>query len=514
MNKLLLLISLLSVNALAQDTTFSKIFHKMPNNVDLTTNTSCRTNDGNYFIAGQVSYGYDAFIQRLDSVGNEMWMRRYKNVNPQFENFRFFKLSETSDGNLLLAGRVHNDNQGLNNPLFMKLDTSGDTIWTKSFSAVGNNGCSRSFAVEGDQNEYYLIWNEYNVDELFVSKYDANGIQLWNNRYPLVNSFQIGGAAFDTISNQLYVTGLDYFTSNNGGLFCIDETGSYQWGTIHPEILFWNCEFKNNSLYVSCRLPGNYSSGLANFDTFGGLNWLKEYNTNMWGFLVDEPIKLEAKGDSLFVLHEKGDPSMWSNICQVDAIGEPISACQAVMILTGAHFTSEGGFMLIGNGPMYGIKSNSTPHYGLVKTDSLMSSSDCIWSNVETANTINGPVVSSWGSTSTGSTVAVHNEIFYDTIIAYTEPGCVRFLGNVPSLPEISFNIFPNPSSGALTIQSSESGSFEIQLIDNNGRMLMEKHFFGDEFQLDLSSFENGLYLYFIKQNDETVGSGRIVKSE
>lgn len=491
-----LLFTLLFISSLsyAQDTTFAKIFHKMPDNIDLTTNTSCSSDSGHYFIAGQVNYGHQAFLQKLDSVGNEIWIRKYKKSNTQFENFRFYEITTTSDSNLLLGGRIYNDLQGMNNPIILKLDTNGDTLWTRSFSAVGNSGCARSFVVEGNQNESYLIWSENGVDALFVAKYDQNGIVLWYHKYPTINNYQIGGATYDTTSNQLYITGLDFMTSNTGSIFCVDEMGNYQWGKIHSDIHYWNSLIIDGTLYTSWRIPGSAGIGIASFDLNGGLNWLKSFNLSAWGFYVDEPVGLEQDGDSTMVIFEKSDPSLWSVVCNVGTSGIPISAAEVWMMMTGAHFTTDGGFMLMGNGPMYGIKSSSTPHYGIIKTDSLFNSIDCLWPSSCNEIIQSSPGVASWNTTINGSGVIGSNKIFYDTLTVYTQSGCVYFVGGLEDKSKEVVTIYPNPTADELNLKFTDIGNYSVILRDESGRVLSEQMINGNTGQVDLNNLSTGMY--------------------
>lgn len=508
-----LLFTLLFISSLSygQDTLFAKIFHKMPNNIDLTTNTSCKADSGNYFIAGQVNYGQQAFLQKVDSVGNEIWIRKYKKPITQLENFRFYEITQTSDSNLLLGGRILNDLQGMNNPIILKLDTNGDTLWTRSFSAVGNSGCARSFVLEGGQDEYYLIWSEFGIDALFVAKYDLNGSVTWQHKYPTINHYQVGGAAFDTVSNQLYITGLDYATSNTGAVFCIDQTGTYQWGKIHSDIHYWNSLIIDGIMYTSWRVPGNPGIGIASFDLNGGLNWLKSFNISTWGFYVDEPVGLEQNGDSTLVIFEKSDPAMWSVVCNVGTSGIPISSAEVWMMMTGAHFTDDGGFMLIGNGPMYGIKSNSTPHYGVVKTDSLFNSVDCLWPSSCSEVSQPTPGIASWNTTINGSGILGSNKVFYDTISTFSESGCVRFLGSLDENTDEFVSISPNPAADELNLNFTDVGIYQVILRDESGRIIVDQTINGGSGRVDLTTLSEGIYFCTVYKNSTLIQTEKVL---
>lgn len=513
MKQLILLFTIVAFNAIAQDTTFTKIFHRMQDNMAIVTTASCKTASGNYYISGDETYGRTAFLQKLDSVGNELWLRRYKQASAQASDFHIQKIAETQDSNVLIAGRMHNALQGMFNPFLAKLDQNGDTLWTKSMSAVGSsNGCNKASFVEGANNEYYLVWSEFDLTDIFVAKYNASGVLIFNNKYPVVNNYSITGAAFDTTSNSLFVAASDYSSPYSGGVFSFDDQGNYQWGKFIDDLLFGNCAFYNGNLDVSTRFPANSGIGLTRISNNGSLDWVYKYQTSSWGILIDAELNLEPTTDGGALLCESSDPSMWSVVCKVDSSGFPERAGEAVMILSRVHETSEGGYLLLGNGPMYGIKSNSTPHYGLVKTDSLMNSIDCFWSNVSNSLAIESPSSSNWNTTISGSSIVGNNKIFYDTLTFYSEPGCVRFLGDVPSIPELVFEVYPNPAHEHIQFLTPQEGAYEIEILDISGKTVKNKHFKGKEIEVKLSSLEGGVYLYRIKSKDQRVATGRFIK--
>lgn len=508
--KRLLLLVLLPVFSYGQDTLFTKIFHRMPDNIDLVTNATCRTSSGDFFVSGQINYGEEAFLQKLDSVGNEIWIRKYIKTTPQFENFRFQELAETTDGNLVLAGRIHNDTQGMNHSLIIKMDQNGDTLWTGSFPATGSYGVSQSFVKEGNNGDLYLIWSESNVSNLFVAKYNSSGTLQWSNKYPVVDAFQVNGADFYINSNQLYISSFYYSTLSKGALFCIDESGNYQWGKIFDDIHFWDCLIQNNHVNIATRLPGTNEIGVSRLTMSGSLDWIKKYSTTGWG-PIDTPLKLSTSLNSGFVLQESSDPSVWSVIFQLDSVGEPIRTAETMMVLTDAFQVSDTGFFLIGNGPMYGIKSNSTPHYGLVKTDSIFNSIDCIWSYPMTTFDLFSPSISNWNTSVSGNVNPTSNKIFYDVFSSLTEPGCVKFLGSIDELNKLQVDLYPNPANDIINMSISVSSEYTIELFDALGRTHVNSKFSGNQLKMDISKLESGMYRYRLVNTEGGTKSGTLI---
>ncbi|MBK7407909.1 MAG: T9SS type A sorting domain-containing protein [Saprospirales bacterium] len=77
--------------------------------------------------------------------------------------------------------------------------------------------------------------------------------------------------------------------------------------------------------------------------------------------------------------------------------------------------------------------------------------------------------------------------------------------------PEDAFRFFPNPTTGALTIET-EGAIIELFLTDLSGKILQRIVVDGrPRFQIDISPYPSGVYsLTYFRENDRAVG-GRIV---
>jgi len=60
------------------------------------------------------------------------------------------------------------------------------------------------------------------------------------------------------------------------------------------------------------------------------------------------------------------------------------------------------------------------------------------------------------------------------------------------------FKIYPNPTEDILTVETNESGYYRVELSHLNGRTIITDQFDSSNYQIDLSSLENGIYLITI----------------
>lgn len=135
--------------------------------------------------------------------------------------------------------------------------------------------------------------------------------------------------------------------------------------------------------------------------------------------------------------------------------------------------------------------------------------------------------------------VDVIEDIIESTAVAKTsDEDCFDFLGqNVPNstyghgridaqaaveralalsstedlLTNLNIKIFPNPTSGLLTIESSEKEISIIEVNDIHGKKLMSAQFNSKERSMDISDFDSGVYFITIYGNDFRI-SKKIVK--
>ena len=76
----------------------------------------------------------------------------------------------------------------------------------------------------------------------------------------------------------------------------------------------------------------------------------------------------------------------------------------------------------------------------------------------------------------------------------------------------IKLNIRPNPSKGIYSLQLSKLNTpIRIQVLNNFGQLLISKEINENQFEIDLSNYDNGIY--FIKiQNDDSLVSKKLIK--
>lgn len=134
---------------------------------------------------------HNILLIKLDANGDTLWTKIYGGDQDDFGNF----IIPTNDDHLLICGHSYSfSDEG--DIYLIKVNTNGDTLWTKNYFASGNQFPRHILQT---QNGEYLITNT-SLDsdsntELYFLKLSADGQQLWNKKV----SPGIGKWGFSTI---------------------------------------------------------------------------------------------------------------------------------------------------------------------------------------------------------------------------------------------------------------------------------------------------------------------------
>lgn len=197
-----------------------------------------KTKDGGYIIGGEteswlggvvtpidshpVFNRQDMYVIRLNSNYDTLWTRTFGAGNTDtFAYETIFSIQEASDGNFFIAGKSGAFGTGLGGSksgYFLKINSSGDTIWTRiadgsSFESIN------SLAIAPDNTPMMVGFTRSfgaGLNDMYILKTDVNGNTSCNIGYPATkvgttttvvgtsNPFQISsGATFSVPALQL-----------------------------------------------------------------------------------------------------------------------------------------------------------------------------------------------------------------------------------------------------------------------------------------------------------------------
>ena len=231
-----------------------------------------QTSDGGYIIGGSsksdssgdktqqswnvITFGWDYWIVRIDSVGNKLWDKRYGGSGQDY----LFSMLKTNDGNYLLGGwsssgaegdKTEPDWGGGGDYWIVKIDTAGNKLWDKSFGGLDydilysmQQTMDGGFVLAG--NSYSGIGGNKNSSsygglDYWLVKVDVEGNKEWDQDYGGDDDEEILGNVICTQDGGYLLSGASLSDSSgdkteNNPLFSkdtwivkTDDQGNKQW---------------------------------------------------------------------------------------------------------------------------------------------------------------------------------------------------------------------------------------------------------------------------------------------
>ncbi|MGB1017604.1 MAG: S8 family serine peptidase [Chitinophagales bacterium] len=220
-------------------------------------------NQGNYLIAGSKTFNTqgldDVYIIKLDNLGNIIWTYSY-GTNMHDHSF---SIIQTNDNGYISVGSSTFSGTGQTSKLLIKVDQNGIFQWSKFYDRINydniydidiaNNGLLYTIGIEGDLNNFdcsltkisssgNIVWSKTlgglgndnpgaikidsqgniyisgysnsfgnGLNEIFLSKLDDNGNELWTKYYGGIQNENHYGTArnlsVDETHNKIYIFG-------------------------------------------------------------------------------------------------------------------------------------------------------------------------------------------------------------------------------------------------------------------------------------------------------------------
>lgn len=212
-----------------------------PGTVDSEEGKTCAiTGTGNIVVAGysKPSSGtFDAMVVNTDTNGNMQWIRKYG--HPTYHT-KAWPIDTSFAGTLYLAGWTSDmpNNGNWTSGFIIKTNSLGDTIWSKRFGSetIGNHTYFRTLASTNDGGCIAVgESNEYGAGgyDVVTVKLNSNGDTLWTRTFG--SSGDDYGWNVKQTSNNGYIicgnTGSFGYTTNTGDMliFKLNNSGNIVW---------------------------------------------------------------------------------------------------------------------------------------------------------------------------------------------------------------------------------------------------------------------------------------------
>jgi hypothetical protein len=143
-----------------------------------------QTTDGGYIVAGFTnSFGngnHDIYLIKTNAFGDTLWTRTYGGAGWD----EGWSVQQTQEGGYIIAGYTYSFGAGSDDVYLIKTDSSGDTLWTKTYGGTSNDA---GYFVQQTQDTGYIVAGSTmsfgNAYQVYLIKTNASGDTLWTRIY-------------------------------------------------------------------------------------------------------------------------------------------------------------------------------------------------------------------------------------------------------------------------------------------------------------------------------------------
>ena len=461
-----------------------------------------QTSDGGYIVAGHIYlyddttsiYGStDYWILKLNSVGDTIWTKNYGGSNFEYPQ----SIQQTLDGGYIVAGYTNSidgdvsNNHGLKDYWILKLDTDGDTIWTK---CLGGSSFDYANAIHCTTDGGYIVAGQsrsndgdvsvnYGQEDYWIVKLNTEGAIMWSKCYG-GSGHDIAKAVIETTDSMFIVVGIttsdDHFVHGHNGsgydywILKLNSVGDTIWTKCYGNS-------KNDWASSITQSPdgGFVIAGTTEIDT-----------TNIYNILDFWILKLNSEGDSLWTRYYGG--SGWD-------------------LASSINQTSDGGYIVAGrtnssDGDVWGgnIINDSIYDYWTVK---LNSDGDTLWtkcfggSNEDKAFSIQqtndgGFIVAGQSNSNDGDVEGNHgNGDFWIVKLS-------SLTNTDENVDNRDFILHPNPAEDIVNVVFQNKGNYRLKITNLNGNEMQNLDLGSNSTQIDISGYPSGIYFITVSGKD------------
>jgi hypothetical protein len=479
---LLIAVAILSSNLIhsQQSIVFEKTYRTETDDTVIMALTGAQTSDGGYLLGGYAAYGMylaQMMFFKIDSVGNYQWKKMYGSL-PCSSNM-IYDMEPVGDGTFICCGEGTFSTEGEpgdlkpNNTMIMRVDENANILWYKEFDtgvmehlreiAVSDTGyiCVGSTATD-DKYTDNLLWITGDFDGIY------SNTNILNYGY-MSQHFR----GVTKMSDGNFVIGGHNW--RNSFIFKVNPVGdtlqSIVLGSGYPEqLVVFDIGFTNRIL-----LCGSYTQD----------HIIDDYYTSFYSTCDNDFENIET------IFYEPENEVQYSY-------------SQKMLI------QNDNSFLIIGSMRT----SDRGVDFWLKKHDS---NGQLLWKRSIGGNdyeSLRDVIKTNDG----GYLVVAESSSFNDYtsmyIIKIDSLGQGNYTNPVEMFPKINNElvVFPNPANDKVCIEILDNDkNYTIEIYDINGKQIFNQTSFVNQNFIDVTSWENGMYLIRVNNKNATYQSKLII---
>lgn len=491
------------------------------------------------------------FLSKLDINGNFIWVNTIGGVGASTTNCLGIELDQ--DGNAIITGQFQNsiDFNHNSTPAVVMQSQGGEDIYVAKYTRQNKLVWVKKMG--GKDNDGGLEIKKDSANNLYISGYFSTKANFETQTVSAIGGQDIFICKLDSIGNLEWVNSFGSPVNEKSHKMQVTKAGDILICGNFSDSLTVNV-FNNSKIFSI----GSNDIYFVKFNTFGNLKWAKMIGGKEWDEVYSTCIDKEGKW--IILGQHKGAINLDNG--QGNKIINPLipnysnagyfilsynqngnyewhkqfssSILIAIGRPTNIHSTFNKSLYITGGiqGDFYpnendSVLKYSTNHFSEIfitkfnqcdltakvqnKGATLIANTpDAIYQWVDCKNNKELPNSNSrdFKPTATGSyAVIITNGKCTDT------SDCIEFIlkpTNISDIEKSDINIFPNPSTGIINLNSNiEIGNMLVY--DMNGKLLKSYTFLDFNCQINLENLDNGMYLIKIISKDKNINNNLII---
>ncbi|MBK5285220.1 MAG: T9SS type A sorting domain-containing protein [Bacteroidia bacterium] len=478
-----------------------------------------QTNDSGFIMAG----GWDVtghsdvvpYLIRTNSAGDTLWTKIYGD-SVFTGNAR--SIEQANDGGFVVTGVIKNPATGDNNILLMKIDGSGNVLWTKLTGvATFNDGYCVKQTNDGGFIVSGISLNGGGYNNICMVRTDSIGTVLFSKVYSDNVSHFYSSSVLPNSDGSFFISGYNNYLAYI--LIKIDSFGNVLWSKGYDGVAASGIINTNDG---NCIISGKrFRPGFTDDDVLlikinaaGDTLWARTFGTagnetgvevrqiNDGGFVICGHTAINSTWDALLIKTDSSGNILWSR--NYGGINDDI----AVSLLQ----TADTGYAIAGYSNSFGagmfdawlIKTNSTGISGCNET-----SPSYVMSYPSIPIFAGGMI-----ATNPGNAV---NSVAMPVSTPFTQQTTLCYINGIEQMNdgENRITIFPNPASSHFAISNEQFAIREISIYDVLGRNVYNTDVTAgntDVLTINTAAFNSGIYFVSIKTKEGIVTKKLVVQ--
>ncbi len=247
---------------------------------------------GNYYVTGMcgnASGSSSAFLLKLDSNGNALWVRTMAGLTNSYG----FGLALDSSNNIYCVGGFSQNAAASSSAFFIKFNSAGTQQFYYKYDTANVIDSINSIVIDSSNNIYLTL----NTSTRVLLKYSSTGTRIWGRTVNCTGAFQ---SCLDSFGN-IYIAGPSSATVYTAKY---NSSGTILWANsstiTSPKVEKVVCDSAGN-LYVGCT-SGTTTVILQKYATNGTFQWKRSKSVGTMevsGLAVDSSDNVYFSGQDL-----------------------------------------------------------------------------------------------------------------------------------------------------------------------------------------------------------------------